>query len=376
MEDDPWLMVQKKGHQFVINDKPFYVNGFNTYWLMVFAADPFKQASAVGLNLCRTWAFNDGRQWRALQKSPSVYDETVFQQIDIRSGWEAYGGKPQYIKWGKEAGLNLASDDDFFSHPIITRYYKAHVQVCPFPQITLFLNTFTKVTYRDDRTIFAWELMNEPRCTSDTLQAWIEEMAKFVKSIDPKHMVEIGLEGFYGRSTPNRLQYNPNTYAQQVGTDFIRNHQVLGIDYASAHMYPDSWISQPVSAEHFSFVRNWMQSHTDDAENILKMPVVFAELGVSTHAQGYTTTYRDSVYSLVYKELLTYTRKGGSGAASLMWQFFPNGTNHMDDSRRVCCGSIKMSFSLEHHFSPLHQTYAGEKGFIEPNTLPLRASPP
>lgn len=86
-EDKDWQMVEKNGKQFAINGQPFYVNGFNTYWLMVFAADDstrgkvtevFKQASSVGLTVCRTWAFNDG-QWRALQKSPGVYDEDVFK---------------------------------------------------------------------------------------------------------------------------------------------------------------------------------------------------------------------------------------------------------------------------------------------------------
>ena len=85
--EEAWTMVQKKGHQFTVNGKPFYFNGFNTYWLMVFAADQstrakvtevFQQASSVGLSVCRTWAFNDG-QYRALQKSPSVYDEDVFK---------------------------------------------------------------------------------------------------------------------------------------------------------------------------------------------------------------------------------------------------------------------------------------------------------
>lgn len=88
-EDEPWTMVEKKGNQFIVDGQPFYVNGFNTYWLMVFAADQstrgkvtelFQQASAVGLTVCRTWAFNDG-QWRALQKSQSVYDEQVFQVL-------------------------------------------------------------------------------------------------------------------------------------------------------------------------------------------------------------------------------------------------------------------------------------------------------
>lgn len=88
-DGDDWPMVEKKGNQFVVNGQPFYVNGFNTYWLMVFAADQstrgkvsevFQQASSVGLTVCRTWAFNDG-QWRALQKSPSVYDEEVFKVL-------------------------------------------------------------------------------------------------------------------------------------------------------------------------------------------------------------------------------------------------------------------------------------------------------
>lgn len=30
------------------------------------------------------------------------------------------------------------------------------------------VNTFNNITYKDDPTIFAWELMNEPRCPSDS----------------------------------------------------------------------------------------------------------------------------------------------------------------------------------------------------------------
>lgn len=105
-----------------------------------------------------------------------------------------------------------------------------HHSVCPHSQAVLTrVNKITGVAYKDDPTIFAWELMNEPRCQSDlsgkTLQAWITEMAGYVKSVDPNHMLEIGLEGFYGEST--------------VGTDFISNNLIPGIDFATIHSYPD-----------------------------------------------------------------------------------------------------------------------------------------
>ncbi|XP_062166812.1 mannan endo-1,4-beta-mannosidase 6 [Alnus glutinosa] len=358
MEDDPWLMVQKKGNQFVVDDQPFYVNGFNTYWLMVFAADEstrvkvtdvFKQASSVGLTVCRTWAFNDG-QWRALQKSPSVYDEEVFKALDfvvseakkykirlilsLTNNWDAYGGKAQYVKWGKAAGLNLTSDDDFFSDPTLQSYYEAHVKT-----VLNRVNTVTNITYKDDPTILAWELMNEPRCISDPtgnkLQGWIQKMAVYVKSIDPKHLVEIGLEGFYGPSAPDRVQFNPNTYAQQVGTDFIRNHQVLGVDFASVHIYADSWISQSISDAHLQFTKSWIEAHIEDAEKYLGMPVVFAEFGVSTKDPGYNSSYRDALLTTVYTTLLNSTKKGGSGAGSLLWQLFPEGTDYMDDGYAI-----------------------------------------
>lgn len=359
--EEEWGMVEKNGNgQFVVmnGQQPFYVNGFNTYWLMVFAADEstrgkvsdvFKQASSVGMTVCRTWAFNDG-QWRALQISPGVYDQAVFKGLDFvvseakRYGvrlilsfvnnWDPYGGKKQYVKWGKDAGLNLTSDDDFFSNPTLKGYYKSHVKA-----VVNRVNSITGIKYKDDPTIFAWELMNEPRCDSDpsgdTLQNWIQEMAVHVKSMDPQHLVEIGLEGFYGPSTPNRTPFNPNSYAQQVGTDFIRNHQALGVDFASAHIYPDSWISRDINTAHLEFTKSWMQSHIEDAENHLRMPIIFTEFGVSTKDPGYNSTYRDTILNTVYKTILNSTKKGGVGGGALLWQLFPEGTDYMDDGYAI-----------------------------------------
>lgn len=96
--------------------------------------------------------------------------------------------------------------------------------------------------YKDDPTIMAWELMNEPRCPSDpsgdSLQSWIQEMSSYLKSIDSNHLLEAGLEGFYG-SSARKLHYNPHHF--QLGTDFLRNNQIPQIDFATLHSYPDQW---------------------------------------------------------------------------------------------------------------------------------------
>jgi hypothetical protein len=79
--------VQRSGQQLFLDGAPFYVNGWNSYWLMVQSIDDSTRprmfavmmaAAALGLTVCRTWAFNDAT-YQALQISPGNYDENVFQ---------------------------------------------------------------------------------------------------------------------------------------------------------------------------------------------------------------------------------------------------------------------------------------------------------
>jgi mannan endo-1,4-beta-mannosidase len=60
-------------------------------------------------------------------------------------------------------------------------------------------------------------------------------MASHVKSIDENHLLEAGLEGFYGES---KKEINPGF---SVGTDFITNNQITELDFATVHSYPDIW---------------------------------------------------------------------------------------------------------------------------------------
>ncbi|KAL7176564.1 hypothetical protein ACSBR2_029987 [Camellia fascicularis] len=127
------------------------------------------------------------------------------------------------------------------------------------------LNTITRIAYKGDETIMAWELMNEPRCQSDysgrTINGWVEEMAACVKSIDNQHLLEIGMEGFYGDSMPERKQVNPG---YQVGTDFISSNLIKDTDFTTIHAYPDIWLSGQNENSQMPFMQKWVENHWAD----------------------------------------------------------------------------------------------------------------
>jgi mannan endo-1,4-beta-mannosidase len=113
--------------------------------------------------------------------------------------------------------------------------------------------------------------------SGDSLQYWIEDMAAFVKSVDPVHLLTVGEEGFFGPSTPLYLYANPGPWAQLEGVDFVRNHRAPGIDFASIHVYVDQWLCTERgkdAAGRDAFFSGWLDSHQQAAEEELGMPVV------------------------------------------------------------------------------------------------------
>ncbi|RCV18287.1 hypothetical protein SETIT_3G288300v2 [Setaria italica] len=137
--NEHWGMVKTKGSQFVVGDRPFYFNGFNTYWLMMHAVDPstrgkvtqvFRQAVAVGLTVCQTWAFNDGGHMHGAPEGTLRLrrerlqgvgfrlepGKEVQNQVDIvtceqlgRLRWQGA------VRTMGDAGVKVTFKDDFFS---------------------------------------------------------------------------------------------------------------------------------------------------------------------------------------------------------------------------------------------------------------------
>ncbi|XP_051143874.1 putative mannan endo-1,4-beta-mannosidase 9 [Andrographis paniculata] len=347
--------VETRGSRFELDGKPFYFNGFNSYWLMYMASDPttkdmvtdtFAQASRYGMTVARTWAFSDGG-YRALQSSPGVYNEDMFKGLDfvisearkygirlilsLVNNWEGFGGKKQYVQWARDRGQYINNEDDFFRNPIVKGYYKDHIKA-----VLTRKNSISGVAYRDDPTIFAWELMNEPRCQSDlsgrSLQEWASEMSAYVKSLDPKHLLEIGLEGFYGESTPQKKLANPG---YEVGTDFIANNRLRLIDFATIHLYPDQWMPGSNDDAQAAFVDQWIGQHISDCKSVLGKPLVLTEFGRSSRTSGYTVGDRDSYFGNIYSTIYSCARTGGPCGGALFWQVMAPGMDNWSDGYDV-----------------------------------------
>ncbi|KAK4429674.1 Mannan endo-1,4-beta-mannosidase 2 [Sesamum alatum] len=347
--------VQTRGTHFVLDNSLFLFNGFNAYWMMQVAAQPserykvsnvFHEAAASGLTVCRTWAFSDGGKQFALQISPGVYDENAFQALDfvvseaaknkvrlilsLVNNYQDFGGRPQYVDWARNAGVRTSSDDDFYTNAVVKQYYKNHVQ-----KVLTRINTITRVAYKDDPTIMAWELINEPRCQADysgnTVNAWVQEMASYVKSIDNKHLLEVGMEGFYGDSISDRKQYNPG---YQVGTDFIRSNLIKEIDFTTIHAYPDAWLSGQDDDAQMAFMRRWMTSHWTDSRTLLKKPMIFTEFGKSSKDPGFSIASRDSFLNAIYSNIYSLARSGGIGGG-LVWQLVAEGMESYSDGYEI-----------------------------------------
>ncbi|QEY17029.1 MULTISPECIES: cellulase family glycosylhydrolase [unclassified Cellvibrio] len=153
-------------------------------------------------------------------------------------------------------------------------------------------NHLTGIKYKDDPSIMMWELANEPRCVGCTeeqraaFHRWIDETSRYIKSIDGKHLVSTGMEGF-DASNPweerqrNELVAQGQTRAQaeaaiplayKEGTDFIADHSYPAIDAYSFHLYPDWWGLNEAEA------KSYISSRIDKARAGGK-PVYLGEFG-------------------------------------------------------------------------------------------------
>lgn len=329
--------VERNGQRLVLDHRTFRFVGTNQYYLMysepVMTDAVIEKAAANDFTVLRAWAFFDIGQtdgtgtiadgdkgvyfhyWDPQAGAPAFNDganglekldyvvakaaeEGVRLVLPLTNNWANFGGIDQYNAW---AGAQYHSD--FYTDPTMRQWYQDWIS-----HLLNRVNTITGVAYKDDPTIMAWELANEPRCggsglfprdpgcNSDTLTAWVDEMSTYIKSIDDNHLVGTGDEGFLCDQPAGHWTRNCAD-----GVDAARFAALPTIDYLSYHLYPDSWGTDA------AWGTQWIELHNALARQIHK-PAVLGEFGWQGKADR----------NVVYNDWLsTFIRTGGTGA--LYW---------------------------------------------------------
>ncbi|HEU4875380.1 MAG TPA: cellulase family glycosylhydrolase [Pyrinomonadaceae bacterium] len=333
--------VRQRGGRFFVGQKPFRFVGANVA-LMYRDEDrssmpeTLRQAAQAGIKVVRVWAFGEGGpndvrpmkdfdDWprhHSFRPAPGQWNEDAFVHLDkviaeaaknniyvqlcLTNWWRDTGGVTQYLRW---VGINDAADDSypfginnekailFYSNPETRRLFREHIE-----KLATRRNTITGVLYRDDPTIFGWELMNEAQVITGRWaerRAWFAEMSAYLKSLDPNHMITPGAWGY--RSSSERREW-------------LADHAIPTIDYCDVHNYPrddhDSFVDSPSALK--EFIENRAA-----AAFAIKKPLVFGEFGMGV--EGYNGASQVEWYKAFFDG---NARAGAAG--TMLWILTPD----------------------------------------------------
>ena len=337
-----------QGTRFMLDGSPFYYAGTNCYYLTFKSQEAvdsvFKDAEAMGLKVIRVWGNLDvgvktgttDSQGKPVftnnNDGPGEKDGIYFQYFDKELGkpvinegkdglqkldyalyqaekhgikllitftnyWDAFGGMGQYIKWAQELGITGLKKDDFYTNETLKGWYKDYVN-----GLLNHTNPYTGRKLKDEPSVFAWELANEPRCNTDAqckdniLYNWAKEMSEYVKSVDPNHMVSLGDEGFYNKPYGYYNEYTTSNYAfyGAEGVDFEKLMTIDTLDFGTPHLYLDQWGMKHTGTGQDDLL--WFKIHGETCAELDK-PVILEEFGLTNR------TIRDSEYEQWFEVL-------------------------------------------------------------------------
>lgn len=370
--------VGVNGTRFELNGQPHYYVGASYFNAMNLASVPADRAQLdsvfaglqdLGVTNVRIWASSEGpggadKLTPTLQPTAGSYDEALFQGLDyalksandhdlrcimvLNNNWDWSGGMNQYVAWSPTASV-APPHTDYGQGPRHDYFYTdANTQQTYRDFINAVVNRANTqrggLLYKDDPTIFSWELANEPRAQAagqTVLNGWINATADYIKSLDASHMVSTGSEGFFNRGTSPWWE-NP----EWTGTDFVANHASDNIDFATLHIWPFNWRWYPEDdgnidnmAQMYARALEFLQEHIDSTDSDLGKPLVLEEFGLlrdndhdgdGSEPPGSPTTERDALFEAYFDLLYASASSGGPAAGSNFWTY--NGDPPQEDN--------------------------------------------
>jgi beta-mannanase len=214
-----------------------------------------KTLTRMGLRVVRTWNLPIRKPDEAPQPwhyvlAPGRFNEEAFKTIDrllmlanrhrVRVLLDLTAGYGDYLGGvGTYAAHRGKPRKAFFTDPQLREDYKATVRF-----VLNRVNTLTGLPYKEDKAVFAWQFGNEIMEADD---AWLAEMAAYMKELDPNHLVA---ETRHRPGAP--MLVDPN------------------IDLVTRHFY----------TSYAGLARGWEGSLADDMEKIgWQRPVFVGEYG-------------------------------------------------------------------------------------------------
>ncbi len=277
--------VVKHGQHLYVNGHRWISVGVNSYDLL----EQSQQAIDSRLTLLATSGHNTVRTW-CFDKDGGISDATLDKLgVTLRSArvrglrviCTLGNALPDY---GGQGHFTPASEDFFTSETARTRYREQVRRVMEHREPD-------GVRLTDNSAILAWDLINEPRNNSDVHQrsvaAWTEEMGAFASSIDQRHLVTVGGEGFQpGYPADAALSGTP-------ASDFATLCRLSSITLCSAHVFP-KYLAHPADSNEIGHVMQSWRSQADE----LDKPVLVEEVGYSL-SDGGSLTSRHEFYDNV-----------------------------------------------------------------------------
>ncbi len=358
----PADFVQVKGTRFYIKGKPYYFLGTNLWYGCMLGQDgevgdrprlqrELDHLKKLGINNLRVMGASEGLGYAgqiqpAIQPEPGKLDESLLVGLDyllaemarrdlyavvfLNNYWEWTGGMSQYMSWVTGEQYPSPADPQFGYWGLMKtsgRFYTNEPANALFRDYLKTLvnrkNTVNGRLYKEDPTIMAWQLANEPRPYPEDVErprhlkefaVWVDQTAGFIKSLDPNHLVTTGNEGLMG--------------SLESESCYIEAHQSPHIDYLTMHLWVLNWSwFDPQKAEQTwpsakQKALEYVQQHIEFARKVGK-PITLEEFGIPRDGHVYATaagvTYRDRYYDILFDAMYQSARAGSPMAGSNFW---------------------------------------------------------
>lgn len=353
--------VTVEDNDFILEGQTYNYLGTNMWYgpLLGMAQNPGNRArlqreldflKSIGITNLRIMGASEGTSYNntvkpAFQPEPGEYNEEVLIGLDyllsemakremkaviyLGNNWIWSGGFAQYVAWVRNEQTPNPffpefSWDEFINYSAKFYCNKAAKKAYN-DYVNMLINRKNNITgklYKNDPTIMAWQLANEPRPgrgeegkeNFEAFSKWIEETANYIKALDHNHLVSTGNEGLAGCIQSEDL--------------YKKIHSFENIDYMTAHLWILNWgwfdpqHPEQTFPEAQQKAKDYIQKHIQYADNIGK-PLVFSEFGIPRDEHAYSpqasTIYRNKYYNMIFNMIYENARSGGPLVGSNFW---------------------------------------------------------